>query len=46
MRDAGHVLDWRAVEGKVNDAACRAAAEDRDFNPLLKMFDEAVSARY
>jgi cell filamentation protein len=43
VRDAGYVLDWRTVQGKVNDAACRAAAEDRDFDPLLKMFDEAIS---
>ena len=45
VRDAGYVLDWRTVEGKVNDAACRAAAEDREFGPLLEMFDEAVSKR-
>jgi len=42
-RDAGFVLDWRAVEGAVNDAACRAAAESRDFSPLRAMFDQVVS---
>lgn len=46
VRDVGYVLDWRTVEGQVNDAACRAAAEDRDFGPLLEMFDEAVSERH
>ncbi|PUB24025.1 cell filamentation protein [Promicromonospora sp. AC04] len=42
VRDAGFFLDWRPVQGEVNDAACRAA-EERDFDPLFKMFDETIS---
>ncbi len=41
--DAGWQLDWRSVEGAVNDAACRAAAESQDFGPLWAMFDQVVS---
>lgn len=43
VQDAGCALDWRTVEGTVNDAACRAAAEDRDLGPLIEMFDGIVS---
>lgn len=42
-RDAGWQLDWRNVHGVTNDAACRAAAELRDFGPLREMFNEIVS---
>jgi cell filamentation protein len=38
-RDAGWQLDWRTVQGRTNDAACRAAAEERDFGPLWVMFE-------
>lgn len=41
--DAGWRLDWRSTLGAVNDAACRAATEHRDFSPLLAMFDSIVS---
>ena len=41
--DAGWQLDWRPVQGAVNDAACRAAAESRDFGPMRAMFDPVVS---
>ena len=41
--DAGWQLDWRPVQGAVNDAACRAAAESRDFGPMRAMFDLVVS---
>ncbi|MFZ2964438.1 MAG: Fic family protein [Rhodoglobus sp.] len=41
--DAGWNLDWRPVQGAVNDAACRAAAERREFAPLRVMFDQVVS---
>lgn len=41
--DAGWLLDWRPVQGVVNNAACRAAAESRDFGPLRTMFDQVVS---
>lgn len=41
--DAGWQLDWRPVQGAVNDAACRAASELRDFGPLRAMFDGIVS---
>ena len=40
---AGWQLDWRPVQGAVNDAACRAAAESRDFGPMRTMFDQVVS---
>ncbi|GGC17984.1 Fic/DOC family protein [Cellulomonas carbonis] len=40
---AGWRLDWRGVQGRVNDAACRAASERRDFGPLHVMFDRVVS---
>ena len=43
VRDAGYALDWRTVEGKANDAACHAAAEARDFGPLIEMFDQIIS---
>jgi len=41
--DAGWQLDWRPVQGAVNDAACRAASERRDFAPLRAMFEQVVS---
>lgn len=41
--DAGWQLDWRPVQGAVNDAACRAAAETRDFGPMRAMFEQVVS---
>ncbi len=41
--DAGWRLDWRPVQGAVNDAACRAAAESRDFGPMRAMFAHVVS---
>ena len=40
---AGWQLDWRAVQGAVNDNACRVASERRDFGPLQAMFDQVVS---
>lgn len=41
--DAGWQLDWRPVHGAVNDAACRAASEDRNFGPMCAMFEQVVS---
>lgn len=41
--DAGWQLDWRPVQGVVNDAACRSASERRDFGPLQAMFEQIVS---
>ncbi|NYJ29339.1 Fic/DOC family protein [Galbitalea soli] len=40
--DAGWQLDWRTVDGDLNDAACRIAAESRDLGPLRAMFDRIV----
>ena len=40
--DAGWQLDWRPVQGAVNDAACQAAAERSDFDPMRAMFDLVV----
>jgi cell filamentation protein len=42
-RDAGWQLDWRPVQGNVNDAACRIAQEKQDLDPLRDMFDNVVS---
>ncbi|WGW11860.1 Fic family protein [Saxibacter everestensis] len=42
-RDAGWQLNWRAVRGSTNDAACRAASEHRDLAPLCGMFGEIVA---
>lgn len=42
-RDAGWQLDWRQVHGSTNDLACRAASEQRDFQPLRAMFDLIVT---
>jgi cell filamentation protein len=42
-RDAAWQLDWRGVQGVVNDEACRAASERRDFGPLREMFDRVVT---
>lgn len=41
-REAGWELDWRPVEGPVNDEACRIAAEKQDLGPLRAMFGEVV----
>jgi len=41
--EAGWQLDWRPVQGAVNDAACRSVAASRDFVPLPAMFDQVVS---
>lgn len=42
-RDAGWRLSWLEVTGEVNDAASRAAAEDRDLGPLIAMLEQVVS---
>lgn len=42
-RDAGWQLDWRGVHGSMNDLACRAASDQRDFGPLREMLDQIVS---
>jgi cell filamentation protein len=42
-RDAGWELDWRLALGSVNDHASRVAAEDRNFLPLLDMFDRITA---
>ena len=42
-RDAGWQLDWREVHGVTNDVACRAASDQRDFEPLYEMFAQIVS---
>lgn len=42
-RDAGWQLDWQSVHGSTNDAACRAASDQQDMDPLLKMFDQIVT---
>ncbi len=42
-RVAGWELDWRSVHGSTNVAACRAAAERRDFAPLHAMSDQIVT---
>lgn len=44
-RDAGWQLSWIGVAGEVNDAASRAAAERRDLEPLIAMFEQVVSPR-
>lgn len=44
-RDAGWYLDWRNVTGQMNDRACRAAAVERNFNPLYEMFEDIVNQR-
>lgn len=36
--DAGYDLDWREVSGEENDEASRAAAEDRDYTGLFRIF--------
>lgn len=41
--DAGWQLDWQRVQGPTNDAACRAAAERKDFEPLRAMFANIVT---
>lgn len=40
--DADWQLDWRSVQGAVNDTACRAASDKHDFGPLKAMFDQVV----
>lgn len=42
-RDAGWQLDWRPVQGSVNDQACRAASDKQDFAPLREMFSQIVA---
>lgn len=42
-RDAGWQLDWRPIQGGVNDAACRIAQEAQDLGPLREMFDRVVT---
>ena len=42
-RDAGWQLDWRPVQGAVNDQASRIAIEDHDLGPLREMFDLVVT---
>lgn len=42
-RDAGWQLDWRVVQGDVNDEACRIAIESGDHGPLRAMFILAVT---
>lgn len=37
-RDAGWQLDWRSAHGSTNDAACRAASDDGNLEPLRRMF--------
>ncbi len=41
--DAGWRLNWVGVTGEVNDAACRAAAEQRDLTSLIEMFERIVT---
>ncbi|MDR5699789.1 Fic family protein [Agromyces aerolatus] len=41
-RDAGWRLNWLGVTGAVNDAASRAAAEERDLQLLIAMLDQIV----
>lgn len=43
MTDAGWRLNWVGVTGEVNDDACRAAAERRDLDPLIEMFEQVVT---
>jgi len=43
VRAAGYDLDWRRVEGETNDAACQAAGESRDLDPLIELFDLITS---
>ncbi|WP_285107610.1 hypothetical protein [Promicromonospora sp. MEB111] len=43
MSAAGYDLDWRAVQGEENDSACRAADENRDLDPLRKLFDRITN---
>src|SRR6218665_530982 len=43
--DAGWQLSWLEVTGEINVAACRAAAEERDLEPLITMLDQVVSRR-
>jgi len=42
-RDAGWQLDWRPVQGAINDEASRAAHEDNNLQPLREMFDIVVT---
>lgn len=42
-RDAGWQLDWRPVQGDINDSACRIAQENQDLGPLREMFDQVVA---
>jgi cell filamentation protein len=42
-RDAGWRLSWLDVTGDVNDTASRTAAETRNLEPLIAMFDQIVT---
>ena len=42
-RDAGWQLDWRPVQGAINDEASRAGHEDNNLQPLREMFDLVVT---
>jgi len=39
---AGRRLDWRSIDSTTNVAACRAASERQDFEPLIALFDDVV----
>lgn len=39
---AGWEINWLSISGSENDSACRVAAEQQNFDPLLRMFDKAV----
>lgn len=41
-RNAGYDIDWTVVSAAENNAACRAAMEERNFEPLQSMFARAV----
>lgn len=43
VRGAGYDLDWRGVGGATNNAACQAAGESQDLDPLIKLFDRITS---
>lgn len=42
---AGWRLNWLGVTGRVNDDACKHAAEQRDLVPLIEMFEQIVELR-
>lgn len=41
--DAGYDLDWRLVSGKENDEASRQAAEEREYGPLIAIFQRIAT---